>query len=44
MDQAFAVLQQAEQRLHMLSSSTAQLIACRVRFWIAQLEVTPAAA
>ena len=43
-DQAFAVLQQAEQRLHMLSSSTAQLVACRARLWIAQREVTPAAA
>jgi LuxR family maltose regulon positive regulatory protein len=39
-DEAFAVLQQAEQRLHMLSSSTAQLVACRVRLWIAQREVT----
>jgi len=43
-DQAFAVLQQAEQRLHLLPSSTAQLVACRVRLWIAQREVTRAAA
>jgi LuxR family maltose regulon positive regulatory protein len=43
-DQAFEVLQQAEQRLHIPSSSTAQLVACRARFWIAQREVTRAAA
>jgi len=43
-DQAFEVLQQAEQHLHMLSSSTAQLVACRVRFWIAQREVARALA
>jgi LuxR family maltose regulon positive regulatory protein len=42
-DQAFEVLQQAEQRLH-IPLYTAQLVACRARFWIAQREVTRAAA
>src|SRR5260370_13540243 len=42
-DQAFAVLQQAEQRLH-TRLYTAQLVAYRVRLWIAQREVTRAAA
>ena len=42
-DQAFAVLQQAEQHLH-IPLYTAQLVACRVRLWIAQREVTRAAA
>jgi LuxR family transcriptional regulator, maltose regulon positive regulatory protein len=42
-DQAFEVLQQAEQRVH-IPLYTAQLVACRVRLWIAQREVTRAAA
>ncbi len=43
MDQAFEVLQQAEQRLP-IPLYTAQLVACRVRFWIAQREVARALA
>lgn len=42
-DQAFEVLQQAEQRLH-TPLYTAQLVAYRVRLWLAQQEVTRAAA
>ncbi len=42
-DQAFEVLQQAEQRVH-IPLYTAQLVACRVRLWIAQREVRRAAA
>ncbi|HLZ62060.1 MAG TPA: LuxR C-terminal-related transcriptional regulator [Ktedonosporobacter sp.] len=42
-DQAFEVLQQAEQHLHN-PLYTAQLSACRVRFWIAQREVKRAVA
>jgi LuxR family maltose regulon positive regulatory protein len=42
-EQAFEVLQQAEQRLH-IPPHTAQLVACRVRLWIAQREVTRATA
>jgi LuxR family maltose regulon positive regulatory protein len=42
-DQAFEVLQQAEQRLP-IPLYTAQLVACRVRLWIAQREVTRATA
>jgi LuxR family maltose regulon positive regulatory protein len=43
-DQAFEVLGLAERRLHMLSASTAQLVACRARLWIAQREMTRALA
>src|SRR5215469_15818468 len=43
-DQAFEVLEQALRRLHMHASSSAQLVACRVRLWIAQGEVTRAVA
>jgi LuxR family maltose regulon positive regulatory protein len=43
-DQAFEVLEEASRRLHMHSSSSAQLGACRVRLWIAQREMTRAAA
>src|SRR5260370_4675901 len=42
-EQAFEVLQQAEQRL-LIPLYTAQLVACRVRLWIAQREVTRATA
>lgn len=42
-DQAFEVLQQAEQRVP-LPLYTAQLAACRARLWIAQREVTRATA
>jgi LuxR family maltose regulon positive regulatory protein len=42
-DQAFEILQQVEQRVP-IPLYTAQLVACRVRFWIAQQEVTRAAA
>ncbi len=42
-DQAFEVLQHAEQRLH-IPLYTAQLVACRVRLWIAQREVARALA
>ena len=43
-DQAFEVLEEASRRLHMHSSSSAQLGACRVRLWIAQREMTRATA
>jgi len=42
-DQAFDVLQQAEQRVP-IPLYTAQLVACRARLWIAQGEVARAAA
>ncbi len=42
-DQAFEVLQQAEQRVP-IPLYTAQLVACRARLWMAQREVTRAAA
>ena len=41
-DQAFEVLERASRRLHMHASASAQLVACRVRLWIAQGEVTRA--
>jgi LuxR family maltose regulon positive regulatory protein len=42
-DMAFEALQQAEQRVH-IPLYDAQLVACRARLWIAQREVTRAAA
>jgi LuxR family transcriptional regulator, maltose regulon positive regulatory protein len=42
-EQAFEVLQQAEQRVP-IPLYTAQLVACRTRFWIAQREVARALA